>query len=614
MGGLVTTYGAGMAVPDWPNTYGYNLFLYPLASWLHVWDVFLEHSHRLIGAGVGMITIALAVVLWRRQRRTWMRWMGLVALAGVLGQGTLGGLRVIEDALLLAKVHGCTAPVFFALTTAMVAWTSRPWVTGIAAPHSSARLVQWLAWGPSAGIYLQIALGAQLRHLSPKADVSWFELWVWLHLIVAGLVWIGVIAAALFASRRLADQPRIARRAWLLLWLFLVQLILGAATWLTNFGWPAWFTSAVWEIEYTVVAGGRLQALLTTAHVAAGSLCLVTASSLALWSQHSLRPAPTARAGAQDTIPFGAKPGTERDSIAGHSGNRGLSPMSGLLVAIRGYWQLIRPRILGLVLLTLVITAIVSRGSDFSWVLLGHAVAGSTLVILGAIALNARLEYARDVRMPRTAARPLPAGRLTTGQVTWFAVATSVLGMVYLWGLANGWTTALAIASWLIYVWIYTPLKLFTAWQTPIGAVAGAMPVLLGSAAVGHPLSATALALFGMVYFWQFPHAMAVAWLYRDDFAAGDLRVATVVDPSGRIAASISLLGAFALLPISLVPTLIGTVGWGYGVVALAMGISYLAAGLVFFMHRNDRSARQVLLVSLAYIPVVFVAILLAAA
>lgn len=288
MGGLVTTYGAGMAVPDWPNTYGYNLFLYPLESWLGVWDVFLEHSHRLIGATVGMIAIALAVFLWRKDSRRWMRWMGVMALAGVCLQGTLGGLRVIGDDLLLAKIHGCTAPVFFGLAAALVAWTSPVWMRTSPRPNAAARRLLWLAIGLALGIYLQIVLGAQLRHLPPEADVFWFQLWVWLHLIVAGLVLIAVIWMSVFARRRLRESPQLARRAQLLLVLFLLQLFLGAATWVTNFGWPAWFTTYLWPIDYTVIAESRLQVLSTTAHVAVGSLCLIAALSLTLWSKRLL--------------------------------------------------------------------------------------------------------------------------------------------------------------------------------------------------------------------------------------------------------------------------------------------------------------------------------------
>jgi protoheme IX farnesyltransferase len=289
------------------------------------------------------------------------------------------------------------------------------------------------------------------------------------------------------------------------------------------------------------------------------------------------------------------------------------APPQGLLTTARDYWLLIRPRIVGLVLFTLVITAVVTGGPASSWVTIAHAVVGSTLVIMGAIASNARLERTSDAKMIRTARRPLPAGRLTDRQVTRFAAISSLAGIVYLALLVNGWIVALAAASWLIYVWVYTPLKLFTAWQTPIGAVAGAMPVLLGSAAVGDPLNPTALALFGMVYFWQFPHAMAIAWLYRHDFAAADLRVATVVDPSGRSAGRMSLWGAAVLLPIGVVPSLVGMVGWGYGAVALAVGLSYLIPAVLFFLRRDDRSARGLLVASFAYIPLVFVAILLAA-
>src|SRR5450631_45590 len=117
VGGLVTTYGAGMAVPDWPNTYGYNLFLYPWQTWIYgPFKLFVEHGHRLFAALVGMITIAFLISSWWCQRRSLVRWLGFIALAAVILQGTLGGLRVIEDKVQLAKIHGCFGPAFFALT------------------------------------------------------------------------------------------------------------------------------------------------------------------------------------------------------------------------------------------------------------------------------------------------------------------------------------------------------------------------------------------------------------------------------------------------------------------------------------------------------------------
>jgi cytochrome c oxidase assembly protein subunit 15 len=284
MGGLVTTYGAGMAVPDWPNTYGYNLFLYPLASWLGVWDVFLEHSHRLIGAAVGMITLILAGLLWRQEERRWLRWLGVVAILGVCFQGTLGGLRVIGDELLLANVHGCTAPLFFSLTVAMVVFTSARWqrAESVEKPVSAGRLPRF-AVAATLGVYLQIVLGAQLRHLPPATDPLWFAVWTWAHVIVAALVLVGLVWLAVAVMRRAGQEPLLARRARLVLWMIVIQVLLGLATWVTNFGFPAWFADYIWDVEYTVVAQGRLQALVTTAHVGVGSLSLVATLSLTLW-------------------------------------------------------------------------------------------------------------------------------------------------------------------------------------------------------------------------------------------------------------------------------------------------------------------------------------------
>ncbi len=288
MGGLVTTYGAGMAVPDWPNTYGYNLFLYPLGSWLAVWDIFLEHSHRLIGASVGLVSIALAGVLWWAEPRRWMRWVGVAAVVGVSFQGTLGGLRVLGNELFLAKVHGCTAPLFFALCTAIVAWTSSHWrsLPAIERPRRNTLLI--LAGVAAGVVYLQIVLGAQLRHLPPEAAPIWFLIWVWLHVVVAGVALAWGIGLWWFVSRRFADVPMLRRRGLTFLVLIAIQVTFGLATWVVNYGFPAWFTDWIWEIDYTVVAEGPLQVTTTTAHVAFGSLTLVSAVSLGLWASRLL--------------------------------------------------------------------------------------------------------------------------------------------------------------------------------------------------------------------------------------------------------------------------------------------------------------------------------------
>jgi cytochrome c oxidase assembly protein subunit 15 len=288
VGGLVTTYGAGMAVHDWPSSFGYFLYL-PLRLWLLAWDVFLEHGHRTIGLIVGMLAIALAVVLWRQRPPRWLRWMGLAALLGVCLQGILGGLRVVLNEVLLADLHGCTGPLFFALAAALVTLTSRAWQCGPPArPHPAAARLRRGAAALTILLYLQIVLGAQLRHLARLTGGTPITLWVWLHVLGALAIAAGVTWLVWSVWRDAPGQPPLRRRAVLLAALAAGQFLLGVVTWITKYGWPAWFTNTIGALEYTVVAGGRLQATMTTAHVGLGALTLVTSLSLTLWVCRSL--------------------------------------------------------------------------------------------------------------------------------------------------------------------------------------------------------------------------------------------------------------------------------------------------------------------------------------
>ena len=311
VGGTVTTYEAGMAVYDWPTTDGH--WFYPIQLWLSEgWDVFLEHGHRLLAAVVGMLTITLATILWLKDRRKWMRWLAVAIVVGVLSQATLGGLRVvgnrvvgwleahqapgmsllclIGDDVLLRKLHGCTAPLFFSLCTALVALTSRAWLEhDKARTHPAARQVQRLAGVATLTLYLQIVFGAQLRHLASVGPPEWSVFWVWLKLITAGLIAVGVLWLLTRVQRRVGSEAMLVRRAKLLTALFLLQILLGAGTWVTNLGFPAWFRNYVWATGYIPVAEGPLQAVTTTLHAAVGSLNLVAALSLTLWSRRLLR-------------------------------------------------------------------------------------------------------------------------------------------------------------------------------------------------------------------------------------------------------------------------------------------------------------------------------------
>jgi len=288
VGGLVTTTDSGMAVPDWPTTYGYNLFLYPWQSWIYgPWALFLEHSHRLVGATVGMLTIGLLVVLWRKDNRLWIRWLGAAALILVIVQGILGGMRVLNDDRAMAMFHGATGPLFFALTVAMVVFTSRTWISApVAAPPPEGHThVRRLAIVTCILVYLQIVLGAVVRHVPVVAEPTTFALAVRFHLLLAAILSLHVVALAwsvLRYSRRVRPLPGL---AWAMIGLLVVQLALGAGTWLVKFAVPSWATGWITIGSLAVQEGGWLQTHVITAHVAVGSLLLATSTALALYAQ-----------------------------------------------------------------------------------------------------------------------------------------------------------------------------------------------------------------------------------------------------------------------------------------------------------------------------------------
>jgi heme o synthase len=243
------------------------------------------------------------------------------------------------------------------------------------------------------------------------------------------------------------------------------------------------------------------------------------------------------------------------------------------------------------------------------WLDLFHAMLGTTGLILGAIALNQRLECQGDAKMPRTADRPLPAGRLSASQVARFGAIASLAGTAYLICFSNWAVVLLALGSWAVYVLVYTPLKRRSVWQTPIGAAAGAMPALLGAAAVDALKSPIGWTLFGVVFFWQLPHSMAIAWLYRRQFADAGIRLATVADPTGRIAGWFAIAGAILLLPLSLAPAVFVPMDWSYSVMMISLCLGYLFFSLAFFRRCSDVAARRLLWASLIYLPLILIAL-----
>jgi cytochrome c oxidase assembly protein subunit 15 len=262
VGGLVTSTGSGLAVPDWPTTFGHNMFLYPLSGM--VGGILYEHSHRLLGALVGFLTIILMLWLWLQESRSWLRWLGAIALVAVILQGVLGGLRVVLLAHTLAIVHACLAQAFFALLISIAFFTS-PQLPGTPAegpPEQVSRLRRRCVL-TTALIYMQVVFGAILRHTGARLDA---------HLVFAALVVIMIAVLSRQIWRHHFEEGSLVRPVMVLSALLLAQLSLGIGTYL---------------VKYTVMAAmitpfARIS--LTTMHLATGSLMLATALVLALRS------------------------------------------------------------------------------------------------------------------------------------------------------------------------------------------------------------------------------------------------------------------------------------------------------------------------------------------
>jgi len=287
VGGLVTTYGAGMAVPDWPGTYGYNLFLYPWSTWIYgPWDLFIEHGHRLLGSLVGLLTIGLLVTSYVGPRRPALRRAAWIALGLVLLQGGLGGVRVLLDARTLAMIHGCVGPCFFAYSAAMALISSRWWNTHQRIEHRLSPSIQRLAVTVGLLAVCQLVLGAQLRHVPTGMAPSQFSMIVVFHVVVAVALVMHVVALCMQVLRLGADGRSIRTSVLLIAVLLLVQMGLGPATWVVKYGWPEWFRGYRFAADYTIQAESMMQAVVVTAHVATGSLILAAAVVVALRCLH----------------------------------------------------------------------------------------------------------------------------------------------------------------------------------------------------------------------------------------------------------------------------------------------------------------------------------------
>ena len=273
---------------------------------------------------------------------------------------------------------------------------------------------------------------------------------------------------------------------------------------------------------------------------------------------------------------------------------------------IRDYLELTKPRVTWLILVSTAVGFRFGVRGSWSAAALVHTIVGTGLMAAGTFALNQWYERTADGQMRRTAGRPIPAGRIAPRRALAWGAALSGVGFAELVLGANPLAGLLGAVTLLSYLLLYTPLKQRTAWCTFVGAFPGAMPPLIGFAGASGTLTAQAWSLFVILFLWQFPHFLSIAWIYREDYARAKMRMLPVIRPDGLATALEVVICAVALIPASLLPSLLNMSGKFYMAGALLLGIGYLYSGVRLALDLTGVRARSVLLASVVYLPLIY--------
>ena len=279
--------------------------------------------------------------------------------------------------------------------------------------------------------------------------------------------------------------------------------------------------------------------------------------------------------------------------------------MSAVLAVSRDYLELSKARIVMMVLITTAAGYLIGAPRVDALALI-NVLLGTALVAAGTNALNQYVEREHDAKMRRTRLRPLPDGRITPRNALLFSAAIAVIGTLYLGLLVNWLTAALGALTLTSYIFVYTPLKRVSTACTIIGAVPGAIPPLMGFAAATGTLTAAAWIAFGILFFWQLPHFMAISWIYREDYGRAGFVMTSVRDADGVATARQAVLFSLALLAVSIAPAVLGMIGAVYLAVylagALVFGATFIAAALRFFFRRSNHTAMRLFMTSNLYL------------
>jgi protoheme IX farnesyltransferase len=284
----------------------------------------------------------------------------------------------------------------------------------------------------------------------------------------------------------------------------------------------------------------------------------------------------------------------------------GNTKVLGWRMRMAAFIELTKPRIAFMLVLTSAAGFYLGTTGPFDFTLFANAMIGITILAFGVATLNQYLERETDALMDRTKGRPLPSSRLLPAEALIFGLAQCIVAEVYLFFLVNPLTAGLGLIVIVGYVLLYTPLKTRTSASTAIGAIPGALPPLMGWTASANEITLSALALFVLLFLWQFPHFLAIAWLYREQYAKAGILMLPVVEPEGRITARQIVLFAIMLVPASLAPFFLGYAGLVYLIGATLLGMWFLFESIRTARARTNEKARRLLLVSVLYLPLIF--------
>jgi heme o synthase len=279
---------------------------------------------------------------------------------------------------------------------------------------------------------------------------------------------------------------------------------------------------------------------------------------------------------------------------------------SGMREKLAAFFELTKPRIALMLVLTSAAGFYLGSSAGFNSIVFINSMIGIALLAFGVATLNQVIERRTDALMDRTAKRPLPANKVSTAEALIFGIILTVSAEIYLGFLVNGLTAGLGLIVIVGYVLLYTPLKTKTSASTAIGAIPGAMPPLMGWTAAANEITLGAWILFAMLYLWQFPHFLAIAWMYREQYAKAGILMLPVVEPAGKITAQQIVIFTLMLLPVSVAPYFFGVSGVFYLIGASVLGLWFLFSAIQAASVKSNEKARKLLLVSVLYLPLIF--------